>query len=61
MPKHNIVEDDADDELNKNRETLANIRIDRAESWQLGSNLQKNPTTENLQSLAQGEARESIV
>jgi len=37
MPNHNIVEDDADYELNKDRETLANIRIERAESWQIDS------------------------
>jgi len=33
MPNHNIIEDEDDDELNKDRQTLANIRIERAESW----------------------------
>lgn len=37
MPKHRIVEDDADYELNNDRETLANIRKERAESWQFDS------------------------
>lgn len=33
IPKSSIVEDEFDYELNKDRETLANIRIERAESW----------------------------
>lgn len=35
IPKSNIVEDESDYDLNKDRQTLANIRKERAESWQL--------------------------
>ena len=37
MPIHNIVQDEQDQELEKGRETLANIRMERAESWQIDS------------------------
>jgi hypothetical protein len=33
IPKPNIVEDDSDYDLNKDRQTLANIRKEKAESW----------------------------
>ncbi len=48
MPRHRIVEDDADYELNNDRQTLANIRKERAESWQIDSTDQPQSIDQNL-------------
>lgn len=42
IPRPDIVEDESDYDLNKDREALANIRKERAESWQLAGIAQQD-------------------
>jgi hypothetical protein len=50
MPSANIVEDESDYDLNNDRQVLANIRKERAESWQLGFGSKDNSREEETKS-----------